>query len=662
MRVKTIRVENYRSIIDAGIVEIDPEMTNIVGMTGSGKTSFLKMVSGIDDKTKFTDSELPNGSSVKIEFQEGKKKPEDILQLTAIFEVEESDRSLMPEPYKKTNEITVKRYLDGHIMINLDKMDNSKIDLTVERGQIEVIITNMKANFQVGKGRDGNLPQHETSFLTSINNFLESDFTNLQELELSINTLRNNLNTITVDQQLRNELNSWLNEITNIRNQISLKIKDDPTNRLYEIIPKPLFKDSVFELQDEMSVDEFINNPSKSQTFYSIALVTGLTQSGVKNIRNAKPAERDSYLESKSRILSDTLNSFWKQETYKFRLNIDNGKLSFVVSDKTTQKETSVLERSEGFKWWVAFFLEISTFLATQSGRKIILLDNPATELHDDGKSDVLQFIRNASKSGRLQIIYSTHERALIDPWRTDRIRVVELTKNGTKISNVRNQSRHDLLNTIRRSIGSPAKYSLFGAPRTLAFEGVSDTYLISAVNEYFEQEGLALLNKDSYSFNAINGIDKAPNFCKLHKELGIDFAVVVDSGSETETMKRNLERIDDFEKHFVEIKDIIGKDGDSEDLFDPELYYLAFQIAYKPILSTLPAFTDIEDNSTKKTITKYDNWFSSKGKEFDKTLVAQQMFKIMMSSDLRKSKKTNFDKTQANFMKLFELINKKFM
>lgn len=46
------RVSNYRSIDDSGPVEFDPEITNIVGVTGSGKTSFLKMLSGVSSRVQ----------------------------------------------------------------------------------------------------------------------------------------------------------------------------------------------------------------------------------------------------------------------------------------------------------------------------------------------------------------------------------------------------------------------------------------------------------------------------------------------------------------------------------------------------------------------------------------------------------------------------------
>ena len=662
MRLKSVNVQNYRSVIDSNLVKIDPEITNIVGMTGSGKTSFLKMLSGVDETITFPESELPNGSQTQQDFHDGKIEPNDIVQLVVVFEVEENDRVSLPEKYRDTDEIRFERRFGGQVYVTPKESDVEKINLNEQLEKINTIIETLKTNFTNSVARGvANLPQHKDNFDSAVENFLTTQFSDLAEFDLSTDSLRNTLNSIPADGPLKTEFDTRVNEIVAIRSEIQQRIEDDPIQQVYDLLPKPFYKDSVFELEDEITLDEFISDYKKSPTFHSIAVITGLTPSGLQKIRNAKSAEKDSYLDTKSKKLSEQLNNFWTQEVYDFKLKIDGPNLSFVVKDNTTHTETSVLDGSEGFKWWVAFFLELSTFLAKKSGRSIILLDNPATELHDEGKEDVLKFISNAAKSDKLQIIYSTHERALIDPWRTDRIRVVELTKDGTKIENVRSKSRHDLLDVIRRNIGSPARYSLFGAPRTLGFEGISDTYIVSSVNEYLIQQGIdSSLHKDSYSINAINGIDKSPEFCKFYKEIGLEFVLVVDSGSETIDMKKNLES-EDFDKYFVEIRQIIEKDGDIEDLIDPKLYYLAFESAYKYILETVPKQEEIDKDSNKKRITNYDNWFKNKNLKFNKTIVAQQMFKIMMDEKLRLDEHQAFTNTVTNFSKLFEIINKKY-
>jgi len=149
--------------------------------------------------------------------------------------------------------------------------------------------------------------------------------------------------------------------------------------------------------------------------------------------------------------------------------------------------------------------------------------------------------------------------------------------KKGTVIQRVHSESKRDLLDKIRKNIGSPARYSLFGAPRTIAFEGQSDIVLFSAFNEYLEQHGEEYLNKDSYSVNAFNGISKAPEFCDLYKNLGLDCVLVVDSGRKTREMQPKLNN-GDFEKYFIEIKEFTEKDEtDMEDIIEPKLYHFVF-------------------------------------------------------------------------------------
>lgn len=293
-------------------------------------------------------------------------------------------------------------------------------------------------------------------------------------------------------------------------------------------------------------------------------------------------------------------------------------------------------------------------------------MDNPAADLHDEGKGDVLRFLSERVNTGNLQIIYSTHERALIDPWRIERIRYVEKTDRGTQIQRTQAGARGDLVNKIRKNIGSPARYSLFGAPRTILFEGESDMNFFSAFNEYFEQKGKPFLNKDLYSINAINGVSNAPQFCFLYKNLGLDFLIVVDSGTKTREMQRDLQK-NDFEKYFSEMSKYTGnEESDTEDLIDPKLYYHIFTMAYKGILKKLPTFEEIENVSgNKKTVTKYLDWFEKNGlrkDQFNKVAISLQMIEILLQNKSSEIPKDIVDSTEERFSQLIKSIESNFV
>ena len=662
MRLRKVRVQNYRSILDSKDVEIDGEITSIVGMTGSGKTSFLRMISGIDSTVTFPAGELPLKSQTKQDFLDNKISAGDIPQLTAVFDIEESDKASMPDEYMNVDEIEIRRNFDGRVILIPKGNDIPEINIEAESNAIQSTLSGMLTSFEdyVRRGMD-DLAQHRSRLTETINEFARSDFHNIEEVDLTTNALINVVNSIPTDKRLRRKFATAISNIAAARNGIQNKINNHPYQKLYEITPKPVYKDSVFKLDDDMLIDDFIADPKKSDTFYSIAVVTNLTPSALQKIRNAGQAEIKSYLDIKSAQLSDCLNKFWKQETYEFELDINNDKMTFLVKDKTTGTKTSVLDRSEGFQWWTAFFLEVSTILAQKLGRSIILLDNPATELHDEGKADVLQFISSAASSDQLQIIYSTHERALVDPWRTDRVRITELTEEGTKIQKVSSSSGRDLLHTIRKNIGSPARYSLFGAPVTVFFEGISDMNIVSAVNEYVERQNGSRthLSKDSFSINAINGVSNAPTFLDLYRDLGLQFVIVVDSGTATEDIKKKI-KPELWDTHFVEVKQFIGGDGDTEDMVHPELYHEAFKLAYKKILDPMPGLKDVQSRGTgKKRTSQYSQWLERR-ESFDKVSVSNQMFKVLMEPGAGALEPEWLSSTAKNFEDLFKAIRSK--
>lgn len=661
VRLAKVRVQNYRSIVDSGDVDLDGETTCIVGALGSGKTSFMKMVSGVDQAVTFSSAELPLKSQTRQDFLDGKIAAEQIPQLTATFSVEKSDLHSMPDEYRGVTEIEARRSFGGKVTLIPKGGDIPEIDVEKESDLIKKNLSHITDTFEncIKLGMN-NLAPHRGRLDETVENFRRSDFRNVGEISLNTTTLRNVLNSIPADERMRGASDAAMSEITSALNEIQNKIGNHPYRKLHDLVPKPVYKDSVFALEDAILLDEFIADPKKSETFYSIAVVAGLTPSALKNIRNAEQAEIKSYLDAKSARLSDCLNQFWKQETHEFELGTDKEKLTFLVKDKTAETKTSVLDRSEGFRWRTAFFLEVSTILAQKHGRSIILLDNPGTELHDDGKHDVLRFISSAASSDHLQIVYSAHERALVDPWRTDRIRIAKLTKDGTKLQKVTDSSGPDLLHAIRKNIGSPARYSLFGAPVTVFFEGMSDMNMVSAVNEYIERQNGAskYLNKDSFSINAMGGLSKAPAALKLYKQPGLRFVIVVDSGTATEDVKKKI-KPELWDAHFVEVKQIIGRDGDTEDMVHPELYHAAFKSAYAPALDTVPSLEEIRSKGTdRKRASQYERWL--KNRDLDKVLVSRQLFEVLLGRGAEDLDPEWLSQTAGNFEKLFEAIRSK--
>lgn len=666
MQIVDAKVTHYRSINDSNTVKFDPEITNIVGVTGSGKTSFLKMLSGVSDEVHFGEVDLPHRSEMLAKLHDGKVRASGITQLLATFKVEDADRARLPPKHRKANLITVKRTLAGSISLSVDGKELPRADIRREVNAMRKHadqVAEMLYSLESDNKEDDAIFQEAAG--EAISSFKQADFYDKNGVALAVQAIRAVVQSSEIERKALIEIEAELDSMDSIRNDIARKTQADPLSSVYRAIPKPRYCDSVFELEDWIDLDKFIANPFASKTFLCVAQICGLTPMGVDKARSSPDTQREGYFSTKSAMLSSRLNQFWRQENYTFKLAISGSRLLLSVSDKTTGTSTSLSERSDGFRWWMAFFLDISAFMARKAGRSVILLDNPATELHEKGKGDVLRFIQEAAKSDRIQIIYSTHERALVDPWRTDRIRVADLTPGGTKIKTVQAASSNGMLEAVMKSIGSPARYSLFGAPRIVVFEGVSDMNIVSAVNEYIiKTRPEASLDRDVYSINSMNGITKAGYALSMYENMELDFVIVVDRGRES---KRAVDKIGPtkFERRFVEIPAVEGRsEVDTEDLVDRLLYYEAFKEAYRGILDRIPSIDVIDGDSTQKRSDNYRTWFKKSEESYSKTLVAQHMFSVVLDDKPARNdpdRAKALEKTSNSFAGLFAAIKAKY-
>ena len=672
MHLASCRVRHYRSIADSGLVDFDPEITGIVGATGSGKTSFLKMLSGVSADVQFGEGDLPRNSEVLAGFRGGKVEAGGIVQLEAAFEVEDADVPRLPPEYRHVRRITVRRAFDGRIAIAADGAWVPRADIADEVGQMLACAGRIAGHLHEqdldgpdgdGDGGDGGSPVRPIG--DAVASFGETDFYSRESTMLAVHSLKTAAHSAPHPRAVAARLEEEFARMEAARSSMERRIAGDPSSELYRSIPKPWYCDGPFELEDEVDMDRFIKDPHSSRTFLCVAQICGLSPAGLARARNAKAQERDAYLEAKSAALSSRLRRLWRQEGYTFRLAMDGRRLGLCVRDETTGTTTPLTERSGGFRWQMAFFLGVSASLARGPGRSIVLLDNPATELHEREKGDVLRLVQEAAKSGRIQIVYSTHERALIDPWRIDRIRVARLTGKGTRIKTVPAAASDGMLEATMKGIGSPARYSLFGAPRTVSFEGASEMYIAAAANEYLARTNPdAALDKDTYSIGSAGGMEMARYIWQVYRGLGLDFAIVVGRGGRSSGLARDLGQ-EEFERRFVELPPVPGKrETGIEDLVDGALYYEAFERTCRHILDAVPDIGEIDGDGGQRRSVNYSRWLERSGKPLDRALVAQRMFDVMLGDRPGRGapgRAEALERTAAAFAGLFAEIKARF-
>jgi predicted ATP-dependent endonuclease of OLD family len=659
MWIRNVSVYNHKSIKDSGVVRLEKGLTCLVGMTGTGKTSFLEGIRLLDPKVVPKESELFRGSDISQNIANGSLAASSVKVVEAKLELDQSDTKELPTltDNESLPEITLNRYLDGHFTIFLN--DNEIKAASLDSTAIKRIVEELRNNFRNAMNRNlNNVRAHEGNFNNALDTFEKTNFGDNRESELSIRSLRNSLVSIPKDSQFQMDYDHRIKEIENMISEEREKLSHSPFNAILNNLPNIYYMDRVFNLEDKISLDQYISDPKSSETFSSIALLTqDMLPSGVESVRTKDAQLRISYYETISKKLTDKMSNLWSQQKYDFRVESDNANLTFYVKDLETNATVSVVEGSDGFKWWLAFYMEISSKLSESSKRSVILLDNPATSLHDKGKGDILRLLKDVSKSEKLQLIYTSHEHALIDPWRPDIIRLVEKkTGDGTKIISLNAPTDLSVLTRIREYIGSPARYSLYGGSRTLLFEGITDMDLFLAFNEYLERKGgEKYLSRDLYSVDEIGGISNALDYIKFYKKTGIDFLIIVDSAQKTKHEILDKISNEDKQKYILEISDVIGREGDSEDLIDPELYFLAFSRTVEKGIG----FPKSNDNGErKKNVNLCKDIAKENEVEFNKSIVAKQ-FWHMLNDVSDEVENLPYESLQASIKNIINLIEK---
>src|SRR5665811_2632545 len=91
-------------------------------------------------------------------------------------------------------------------------------------------------------------------------------------------------------------------------------------------------------------------------------------------------------------------------------------------------------QRSSGFQWFFSFLAAFSEFENHEHG-VIVLLDEPALNLHGRAQADFLRFI-NERLAAKSQVVYTTHSPFMVEPSKLERVRIVE-DKSGREGASV---------------------------------------------------------------------------------------------------------------------------------------------------------------------------------------------------------------------------------
>ncbi|MFH1230840.1 MAG: AAA family ATPase, partial [Planctomycetota bacterium] len=468
---------------------------------------------------------------------------------------------------------------------------------------------------------------------TQIDNIIKTSITALKSLPSQDVPIKNDI--ITAEKQL---------ETTNT--DIKNTMGKDQFNMLINRLPRFILHSTTADkIPDYVPLDTFVKNPEKvSKGMYNLCLVAGLFMQKLSELSQKPLRDRTSFQERYTTVVSGNINKFWSQEEYQIIFTIEKDYLSILIKDETYKSQLSPSERSDGFQWLLSFYTTLRSQASSSSTNSIMLLDNPALELHLDGQKDIRHFLENDVASPTSQVIYVTHSPGMVDPFKIEQVRAVELLPNneGTKIYNKmpRKDGEFDILQPLRSYLGSSVAYSLLCNKYNVLVEGDSDKYILEGF--------IHKINPDIYNEICINGRLAEEESCSLSKYFlssGYNFICLVDADNGGRNIKNNLQGYGIPKEKIIILSEVFAdrkEDFEIEDIVDSNLYYTAVKKAFPEI--TLPSHDAIVAKNGSKITKKYEAAFKDiNNVGFNKTRVSLALKELLRNQTVSEDKLESF-------------------
>jgi predicted ATPase len=132
-------------------------------------------------------------------------------------------------------------------------------------------------------------------------------------------------------------------------------------------------------------------------------------------------------------------------------------------------------QRSSGFQWFFSFLAAFSEF-ENRGHQVIVLLDEPALNLHGRAQADFLRFI-NERLAPKFQVVYATHSPFLVEPSHLERVRIVQDTGDdtGSVVSQDVSAADADSLLPLEAALGHDVAQNVMLGPDDQLIEGTGD-------------------------------------------------------------------------------------------------------------------------------------------------------------------------------------------
>jgi predicted ATP-dependent endonuclease of OLD family len=574
MKLRKVRVLNFKCVIDSSEFSIDERITCLVGKNESGKTALLQAIEKINplDAERRQFDELDYPCAHLSEYRErAEENPDDALLAT--WELDDEDVQALEE------------YVGKGVV--------ESRTFVVRKGYYESTYWEIKVDEKV-----------------ALQNLLEEQELHDEERKqlLAAGTLDAARKALTAKKEKADDKGG---EVRSSREQSLLERLNEEfsgrafwnnvVNFLQDRMPHIVYFYENLRMPGQISLND-LRDRTKSKTldqghkvFLALLSMISATPESLEEIGEFERMTRE--LEAASQRLTREIFSYWRQNRllrvqFRFEQGLaaddppfNNG---FVMRTRIENQRhgatTSFDERSSGFVWFFSFLVWFNQARRNYGKRLVFLLDEPGLGLHASAQNDLLRYI-NDKLAAQFQVIYTTHSPFMIEPSNLSRARTVEdfyveATKDqealdyGTKVGDQVLSADADTLFPLRAALGYEITQTLFVGEHALLVEGPSELLYLPWFSRRLEADGRTALDR-RWTLTPCGGIDKVPAFLSLFAGQRLHIAILVDFAEGQKKTVGGLRKSELLKSgHVLSAEMYAGQpEADVEDIIGRELY-----------------------------------------------------------------------------------------
>ncbi|MDQ4034277.1 MAG: AAA family ATPase [Actinomycetota bacterium] len=606
MRLKQFRVSKFRNIIDSGPIDVEEDVTCLVGMNEAGKTAVLTALNRLN--------------------------PAD----DSVFTVQDDYPRWLLIPDRRANVIDETAPIEAYFEI--DDSDQQAVDEHFGPGVVEA------GNTVTVRQTYGDTAQHWTIPLSSqaavANALAHAGVTN--DLKASLVQADDFPEVLTAIKQQQANLGDPDGEDADHAPELAAALAEaqrvsggKPVIRivrqlLQPRLPKFFYFSNYSILQgriDLSQLDVTTQQRAGSTPEQTARSLLALANTTPDQLAGSDYEDRRAELEAVGNDLTQQVFRYWKQNpNLRVQFDVDRvpqlnpspGRpaavhpfLDIRVEDVRHAFTNNFSQRSSGFRWFFSFLAAFTEF-ETREDNFVVLLDEPGLTLHGRAQANFLDFI-NERLSVVTQVLYTTHSPFMVETDKMERVRIVEDggPDTGATVSQEVLRVGQDSLFPLQAALGYDVVQHLFIGDANVLVEGSSDFVYLDAMSRFLANQGRLHLDSD-WRIMPAGGANNIPAFVALIGTT-MEVTVLIDAGTEgAQRLQRALDAGRMDRQRLITVGDITGSpNSDIEDMFDVEDYLRMYNAAFgkRTTAASLPPGDRVVKRIEQKEGAKYDHY-----------------------------------------------------